>query len=119
MVYLLRCQNKTTVADEVDVTVTAQHKDWPNIRTCSQYILDWAKVCQKLTDQLFQPNQDLVQENALLLTSCGMLYLDFIDACQNDYSKCIEKCILLFAIMLQGAKFRNYTGETLYMMACF
>ncbi len=33
LVYLLRRQNKTAVADEVDATVTAQQEDWPNIRT--------------------------------------------------------------------------------------
>ncbi len=56
---------------------------------------------------------------SLHLTSCGMLYLDFVDACRNGYSGCVEKCIQLFAIMLQGTKFRNYAGETLHMMACF
>ncbi len=41
-----------------------------------------------------------------------MLYLDFVDACRNGYSGRVEKCIQLFAIMLQGNKFRNYAGET-------
>ena len=61
----------------------------------------------------------MVQDNALLQTICGLLYLDFVDVCCNRYSGRIEKYIQLFAIMLQETKFCNYAGETIYMIACF
>ena len=119
LVHLLHCQSKNAIADEVNTTVTAQQEDWPNIRTCVQHIPDWKEVYHKLIDQLSRSHQDMVQENALFLTSCGLLYLNFVDVCRNGYSRRIEKCIQLFAIMLQKTKFRNYAGKTLHIMACF
>ena len=119
MVYLLRRQNETAIVDEVDATVTIQQEDWPNIRTRGQYAPDWAEVCRKLTDQLSKLYRDLVWENGLLLINCGILYLNFINACQNGYGGYMEKCIQLFAIMLQGIKFRNYASKILHMIACF
>ena len=51
LVYLLYCQRKNTIADKVDTTVNAQQEDWPNIRTCGQYVLDKEEVHCTLTDQ--------------------------------------------------------------------
>lgn len=119
LVHLIHCQSENAVANKVNAIITAQQEDWPNIRIRSQHIPDWEEVYRKFTDQLSRSHRDMVRENVLLLTSCGLLYLNFVNACQNDYSRCIEKCIQLFAIIFQKTKFCNSANETLYMMACF
>ena len=62
--------------------------------------------------------RNLVRENAFHLLNIGLLYLDFVDACCNGYSKHVEKCIQLFAIVFQGSAATNYVVECLHIVAC-
>lgn len=59
----------------------------------------------------------MVQENALLLLSYRLLYLDFIDACQKSYSGQVEKCIACLAVIYQDSNYKNYSTELLHMVA--
>lgn len=48
--------------------------------------LNWVAIEKQLVLNLSRKHCDVVQENALLLLSYGLLYLDFVDACQKGYN---------------------------------
>ena len=77
----------------------------------------WANVRQKLELELSGPARDVVRENALLLLTSPLVYQDFYDACRGGYSGRVEKCMQIFAVMLQGTKFSNYASEWVHLVA--
>lgn len=49
------------------------------------------------------------------MTSYSFLYLEFINACQEKYSKKAEKCIEILIILLQNSNSTNYIREYIYL----
>lgn len=80
---------------------------------------NWLEVGRTLEKEYTKQNRDLVRENTILLLACGLLYLDFDNACQQGYSGRVEKCIECFAVMFQATRHHNYSAELLRMVACF
>ncbi|MCJ1345659.1 hypothetical protein MMC31_003867 [Peltigera leucophlebia] len=108
-IYCKQEEPKSEVADLLE----AQQQKWPHVRQAPQTAPDWLKLCRQLIDQLSRKKErNICRENALLLTSCGLLYLDFVDACREGYSGRAEKCIKMFAILLQDSKSKNYAAES-------
>lgn len=79
---------------------------------------NWDEVETKLSAELTSRSRNIHRENALIIISCGLLYLDFRDACRKGYSGRIEKCIEMFAILFQGTNFKNYAAEMIHLIAC-
>jgi hypothetical protein len=79
---------------------------------------DWKKIQSTLTSELGAGLRDIVNENALLFLTCGLIYLDFHDACCGRFSEWVEKCIKLFAIMFAGGKHSNYASKCIHLVAC-
>ena len=78
----------------------------------------WDTIRQTRMKKAVLRKRDVLRENAMIMLSLGLLYLDFVDACRGGYSARVEKCIQCFAVVFQGSTSKNYAGETLHMVAC-
>lgn len=58
----------------------------------------------------------MVQENTLLLLSCRLVYLSFIDICHKSYSNCVEKYIIYFAVIYQDSSYKIYNTKLLHII---
>lgn len=103
-VHNLRDAGKDQVAADVEITLAAEKDEWRIKKKKGDRQPNWVNRRVKLMENIFKGLQDLVRENALLLASCGLLYLDFADACRAEYSSRLEIYIQSFALMLQGTK---------------
>lgn len=79
---------------------------------------NWDEVETKLSAEITSRSRDIHRENALIIISCRLLYLDFQDACRKGYSRHIEKCIEMFAILFQRTNFKNYAAKIIHLIAC-
>ena len=79
---------------------------------------NWVGIKKQLVLDFSQKHCNVVRENALLLLSYGLLYLDFVDAYQKGYSGRVEKCIACLAVIYQDSSYKNYSAELLHMVAC-
>lgn len=78
----------------------------------------WNAIEKELLLDFSRKHRNVVRENALLLLSSGLLYLDFVDACRKGYSGRVEKCIACLAIIYQDSNAKNYSTELLHLVAC-
>lgn len=92
-VYSLRDAGKDQVAADVEITLVAKKDEWRIKKKKGDRQPNWVNRRVELTENLFKGLRDLVRENALLLASCGLLHLDFADACHGGYSGRLEMCI--------------------------
>lgn len=67
----------------------------------------WNAIEKELLLDFSYKHRNVVRENALLLLSFGLLYLDFVDACRKGYSGRVEKCIACLAIIYQDFNAKN------------
>lgn len=72
---------------------------------------------KQLVSDFSWKHRNVVRENALLLLSYKLLYLDFVNACQKDYSGQVKKCIAYLAVIYQDSNYKNYGAELLHMVA--
>ncbi|KAA8913110.1 hypothetical protein FN846DRAFT_886795 [Sphaerosporella brunnea] len=79
---------------------------------------DWKNIQSRLTADLGAGIRDIVKENAMLFLNCGLIYLDFHDACRGGFSGRVERCVKMFAILFAGGKHGNYAGECIHLVAC-
>jgi hypothetical protein len=79
---------------------------------------EWKKIESTLVTELGAGSRDIVNENAMLLLTCGLIYLDFYHACREGFSGRVEKCIKMFATMFAGGKHSNYAAECIHLVAC-
>lgn len=117
-VHKLRSAGDAEISAEVDTILATEKETWLANREKGQRQPNWINRRLELTKSLSKNVRDLVRENSLLFASCGLLYLDFADACGGGYSGRVEKCLEIFTIMLQGTKFTNYAGECIHLVAC-
>lgn len=89
-VHELQCAAEKGVAHEVNAALATEQEEFQNIRKKGQRQPNWVNRRLELTKKMSKPARDVVRENALLATSCGVLYLDFIDACRGGYSGRME-----------------------------
>lgn len=80
---------------------------------------NWDEIRKELTSSISMQNRDVIRENSLLITSLGLLYLDFADACRTGHSGRIEQCIGCFAVIFQSTKSTRYAREMMHMVSCF
>lgn len=77
----------------------------------------------KLTPSLFKEmskvGYNITLQTILLLTSFGLLYVDFLNTCQRGYSGQVEKRVEFFVIILQETKYFNYADKLIYLVVCF
>lgn len=79
---------------------------------------EWDALEAELSDDLRSHSRDIQRENALIIVSCRLLYLNFWEACCKGYSGRIEKCIECFAMLFQGTSYKNYASEMIPLVAC-
>ena len=86
----------------LSVAVAQEEEDWRAKRANNRcagitttFIAEpaWGKMLEARIKQRIDDECDLVLENALRLLNLGLLYLDFVDACRNGYSRRVERCI--------------------------
>lgn len=80
---------------------------------------NWTAVEKRLLAETAPKNRNIIRENALLLLSCGLLYLDLADACQKGYSGRVEKCVSYLAVIYQSSNNIRYATEMMHIVACF
>ena len=89
-----------------------------NITTTYIKLPNWKKNTLNRIEKAFAERRKVIHENALILLNIGLLYLNFANACQDEYSAQVEKYIKYFAIMFQGSTAKNYAGKMLHLVAC-
>ena len=93
---------KTQVASKAFAAIEKQQAAWVSAKEQARNVgikdmykrqRNWKKKCQDWIKKTANQKHDIVQENTLIFLNLGLLYLDFVDACQKKYSVCVEKCI--------------------------
>ncbi len=51
------------------------------------------------------------------MLNLSILYLDFIGTCRGGFSAQVKKCVQYFAVVFQNSPLKNYTGETMHIVA--
>lgn len=59
---------------------------------------NWDDIRKEIEADISMKSRDVVRENSLIITSLGLLYCDFADACRTGHSGRIEQCIGCFAV---------------------
>ena len=80
---------------------------------------NWTVVEKSFFEKISTKTHDIIQENVLLLFSCGLLYLDFADAYWKGYSNRIKKCISCFVVIYLSFSNTRYATKMMHMVACF
>lgn len=78
-------------------------KEWLELENDQPQEPNWSMVEKELLAEIAPKHRNIVQENAMLLLSCGLLYFDLADACQKGYTGHVEKCISCFAVIYQSS----------------
>ena len=123
----LRAKARSDVEQEVASAIAAEKAAWENrkaqdcavgITTTGLTLRNWKKKQANRVEKALAKRRDIIYKNALILLNIGLLYLDFADACREEYSARIEKCIRCFAVVFLGSYAKNYAGEMLHLTAC-
>lgn len=110
---------KTTAT--VDTMIDAQKKEWSESRDNDGERQQpyWSAIRKTLLVETALQNRDIIRENALLLFSYDLLYLDFVDACQKGYFGYVEKCISCFTMIYQSPNNTRYGTKLIHMVAYY
>jgi hypothetical protein len=126
----VRTQARVSIDSAVQARMEEEHTKWEVLKAQRRLQLqsgqsvpklprtDWKKIQSTLTTELGAGLRDVVNENAILFLTCGLIYLDFHDACRGRFSGRVEKCVKWFAIMFADGKHANYTSECIHLVTC-
>lgn len=107
----IRAKAERDIKEVVEILLATTKVKWETTQVLpeSLSVPNWDEVETELRAEFTSHSRDIYRENALIIISCGLLYLDFRDACRKGYSVRIKKCIEMFVILFQGTNFKNYT----------
>ncbi len=118
----IRTNTRKKTEYEVIATLSDRKEEWfrsIDERNTSESKPNWDDIKRELQSSINMQNRDIVRENSLLITSFGLLYLDFADACRTGHSGQIKQCIGYFAVIFQTTRSTKYAREMMHMIACF
>ena len=116
-VHTIRTGASRRTKNAVAIALAERKEEWANTIPLPSEP-NWIATEKQLLSEFSQKHRDVIRENALLLLSCGLLYLDFVDACRKGYSGRVEKCIACLAVIYQDSNSKNYSAKLLHMVAC-
>lgn len=96
-----------------DFEVEQETAFWNSVRFRKQ-IPKWDKMKHKIIVETINLRRDKIRENVLLVLYKGVVYLNFISACQSGFSGRVKKCVEYFAILYQGLFLSNYASEIMH-----
>ena len=118
----VRADAKKKTEAEVIATLSDRKKEWLGFveeRDTPEPEPNWDDIKKEIHQSTTIQNCDIVRENLLLITSLGLLYIDFANACCIGHSGRIEQCIRCFAVIFQTTRSTKYAREMMHMVACF
>ena len=80
---------------------------------------DWDEIKKDIKIQIDTFDCNIVRENSLIITSIGLLYLNFANICYTNYSERIEQCIDYYAIIFQSTKSSKYSCKIMDIVVYF
>lgn len=116
----IRAKAKQDVEEVAEILLATRKSEWEAL--CNSHSPlpepEWDVLEVKLSNDLTSRSRNIQRQNALVIVSCGLLYLNFWDACRKEYSGRIEKCIECFAVLFQDTSYITYGSKIIHLVAC-
>lgn len=95
----------------VDTALMGRKEEWTAAleeRNTPELEPNWKDIRKEIESDKSMKNRDIVRENSPIITSLGLLYCAFADACRTGHNSRIEQYIGCFAVIFQATKSTKY-----------